>query len=738
MMHYENRLERMEDDLYRIFKLIDQHRLGHALDALENVMLTDTKSGGLDQLMEVKTDYGLMMQYWQNGFNDAQRGEVYDRLLQRLYTIAANVDVSRRNRSTHFWIALEHHPWLKRNDWSAATVCRLLEDFTASEALLGLEQPHVAGQKKRELYAKHEELMKCVFAYVVTAPQWTDGEAVAFQKMLLSPTVAVIDQQLMVSAVMLSAMLTFDVRKFKVLLEVYRQATVEEVRQRALVGWVMCLDERKAALYAGIQPLIDEVLSDEQCCRDLVELQMQMVYCRNAERDNREIQDKIIPDMMRGSNIKLTQHGLVEMDEDSLEDILHPEKSERDMEQMEQSMSRMADMQKQGVDIYFSGFSQMKRLPFFGFPANWFVPFYAQHPSISTIWENTRGKRFLRFVTEAGAFCDSDKYSLVMAFEKVVEHLPANMLEMIEKGEADPMPIGGEIDREEQSQPAYIRRMYLQNLYRFFMLYPDRSEFVNPFARRQAFFMTKPMMCGGQMQTHLTEMASFLMKRDYDAEALKVIENSVLTAPSPDYCLLRGTLLQRSQEGKAAQVLEWFARAVEMEQGNERALAGYARAAFNCQRYDEALATYMKLLEMKPESKSYMLNAAICLTNLHRNDEAEKVLFKLNYLYPDDMQVSSVLAWVLTLVGKYEQAETLFQQLNAGGKPRLSDILNHGYCYWLAGKTRQAIDCFRLFKHGEGNEDYDLEKEFMVTEVELLAAHDICEVDIRMMLDAVR
>ena len=51
------------------------------------------------------------------------------------------------------------------------------------------------------------------------------------------------------------------------------------------------------------------------------------------------------------------------------------------MEKLEASMKRMNDMQRQGSDVYFGGFSQMKRFPFFSVVANWFMPFYLHHPA---------------------------------------------------------------------------------------------------------------------------------------------------------------------------------------------------------------------------------------------------------------------------------------------------------------------------------------------------------------------
>ncbi|MBR1448124.1 MAG: hypothetical protein IJ588_05180 [Prevotella sp.] len=726
------------EELRKVVGLLEQCKLGPAINALENVLLINPGMGNMDALLAIKNDYSLMLQYWERGFEDAQREQLYGQLLARLYVLTANIITQRKMHQEPFWIGIYQRPRQVRKDWSMNNVRSQLENFTSEVALLELESPQQREEKAKTLYEEHQMLMQDLFGYILTSRLWTENLAKAFEDLLLSPTVDPVDQQLIVSAVTLSAMQMFGINKFQLLLKVYRQATVEQVRQRALVGWVLAIDERKTRLYPALQQMVSEVLADKRCCQEVTELQMQMVYCMNAEDDQQTIRDEILPEIMNGNNIRLTQRGLVEMDEDSLEDILHPDAAERNMEKMEQSMHRMADMQKQGADIYFGGFSQMKRFTFFNDLSNWFVPFYPQHPSISHIWNNTKNKRFLQIITQVGAFCDSDKYSFVLAFEYVLGRLPASMLQMIENGEASPMPVGGEISEEEQSQPAFMRRMYLQNLYRFFRLYGSRNEFPSPFAMPQAIFFGKAIFSRSGLQGSLLEMGNFLYKRKYYDAAKGVIANLDEERRNFNYYVLQGMLQQRKPDFTSMSALESFARAIKVQPDSEQALAGYARAAFNAQGYEAALEKYEQLLEIKPDSKNYQLNAAICLSNLERNEEAEMRLFKLNYLYPDDRSVNHVLAWVLTLNGKYEQADKLYNDLLSVEKPKSLDILNYGYCHWVAGETMVAIAAFRQFMNTPGCEDYDMEKEFYDTSHKMLSERGISDVEISMMLDSLR
>lgn len=74
------------------------------------------------------------------------------------------------------------------------------------------------------------------------------------------------------------------------------------------------------------------------------------------------------------------------------------------MERAEESMQRMMEMQKQGADIYFGGFSQMKRFPFFSSVSNWFVPFSKQNPDMEEALDKLGDTKLVDTMLGAGPF----------------------------------------------------------------------------------------------------------------------------------------------------------------------------------------------------------------------------------------------------------------------------------------------------------------------------------------------
>ena len=695
--------------------------LGEAITATDNFLAIHPHQVNIDRLFAIRTDYQLMADYWRRGFKDPQLPSLYDTLLKRMYVLYANIANAYNIRHTPLLSSLYYRSHTAARDWAPQNIREDLEAFVSEVAMLELEAPHTAEPKRKELYARHYRSMVELFDYILTSGMWTDGFSSAMEEMLLSPTIDSSDQQLMVTGVMLATVNCFDITKFRLLIHLYEKSTDEEVRQRALIGWAFAIDTEIAqSIYAEENTLVEKLLENEACCQELVELQKQLIYCIDAERDRATIQNEIMPDLMKQQGFRITRNGIEENDESDLNEILHPDETEANLERVEASFHKMLDMQKQGSDIYFGGFSQMKRFPFFNELANWFIPFDFNHPDLAVVSEKFRNSKFLHSVVRSAPFCNSDQYSFALAFEQVVSKIPANYLEFMENSEASFY----EFAAEEKSTPTFIRRMCLQDLYRFFRLFKDRDAFWNIFDPEvhDYLILSKPTFSRTHVETSFNDVTAFLLKKNRRSEAEAMLDNYGEHRRDYQYYMMSAWL---GREPKAN-----YAQALALQPDSERALAGYARALFNEGAYQEALDAYDKLLIQQPDKKSYLLNKAVCLTNLKRYDEAERVLFRLNYEAEDDANVNRVLAWALTCDGKYEQAEKFYNQLLSEEEPAEDDLLNYGFCLWFSGHIDEAADCFHryLMVSGEPKES------IVENELELIRAKGITEPEIQMML----
>ncbi len=681
-----------------IFSQLGRGDLGGAMDSLESFLATHPHQVNADRLHALRSEFDLMSDYWKRGFKDPQLPALFQKLVQRMYVLSMNICKEHDIRHSSFFSSIFMRLHMTARDWSPSNIRDDLEMFVSETAMLELEPENKRQAREKELYENHQHQMSLLFDHILTSDLWTDAAASAIENILLSPTVDVNDQLLMLSAMTLTNFEYFDMAKFRTLVHVYEKSTDESVRQRALVGWALSTNAKETmTIYPEIKTLIDQVLEDEKHCLELVELQKQLIFCISAEQDNATIQREIMPDLMKGQGFYMTEKGIVEKDENSIEDIISPDKQEQMLEKMEEGYQRMVNMQRQGSDIYFSGFSHMKRYPFFYDLSNWFVPFFKQHPAVKGVLEKMGMEHFMDILVTKGPFCNSDKYSFVFAFDQVFNQIPANLRQLIERGEASLSEWG----EQELHNPVFIRRIYLQDLYRFFRLFRDRSEFRNLFDESDVpyIFCNRPIFSGTQLESYFNDVVAFMLKRKRLVEACCILDNYSESQRDFQFYMMAGYLsLNFHKELETLHSVgteELYLKALQFQPDNEKALSGYARSLFLIHDYQKALETYEKLLTINPK-KSYILNKAVCLLKLNQSSAAVKDLYKMNYESPDDTAVTRVLAWALVREGKYEAADKIYSDL-LNGDVLPDDLLNYGYCLWFSGRISEAADCFRRF-----------------------------------------
>lgn len=708
--------------LERVFRQLTDGNAGLTIAELETYLAAWPNAQTSERLRNIKEEYTLLADYWQMGVSDPQREQHYQNMLQRLYVLAGNIAIFRHRNASSFLHSLYASVRQQGTRWSLDEVRKEMENFVSNIALLELEPEQQREEKRQALYKDHQQALNRLFNFVVTSSIWTDSVGSTMEQLLLTPTIDSMDQQLLTSAITLSLMNRFDMAKFRTLVKVYLNSYDEHVRQRALVGWALSIDDDFLKVYPDLIKDFSKLLESKRICNELTELQIQLIYTLNAERDKNTMQEEIIPELMKNQNLTMTDHGLVEREEDELEEALHPEASEERMERLESTFRRMQQMQRQGSDIFFSGFSHMKRYPFFYDMSNWLMPFYMQHPDIQQFLQRLKSTEFLERITSMTPFCNSDKYSFVIAFQEVITQLPEKMRKMLEDGEAS---FGAEeVDEETQQQPAYIRRCYLMDLYRFFRLFPNRQALINPFdtskdrdgngnAAGLCLFLTSVLFENTPMDERKMEVLPVLKKHQMKNTLHRLLNSIPFEKHDLQYYFWK----------------EDYKAVLEIDPDNERALLALGRQAFRLRMFDEALDYFEHLLLLQPEKKTYQLNKAVCQTHLDDYEEALQVLYRLNYEEPDNVAVLRALAWTLLCADRIDQATDRYAELTSKDDATSEDWLNQGYTQWIAHNIKEAVDSFKKSMELSGNDPED----FWLIEYPLLRAHDISDIDVALM-----
>ena len=685
----------------------------------------------------IASDYDLMMHYMLTGMGDPGRSELYSRLILRTYRLLGNIELS---------LQLQYNPdalSLFGADIKGLDVRDMrekLEGYVSDIALLSLDSQEQQDVKAQQLAERHQQYLSEVFINITGSAQWSHELAADMLSLILSPTVDIIDAQLLVSAIMMGALFIMDAEKVLTLMCIYEQAQSEKLRQRALVGWAFCLDKDGVASLSPVCNKLNDMLLREEVRNDLLELQMQIVYCQNAERDEERIRKEVMPTLLNNQSYEITKFGIREKDDDTLEDILHPDNEERKIEELESGIQKIIDMQRQGADIYFGGFSRMKRFGFFYTLANWFMPFYAEHPQLQHLSADFLDSSYMKKIFEQGPFCDSDKYSFVLGLSSVFNQLPANIREMLKNGEASLGVIGS--DEGQTMTPAYYRRLYLQDLYRFFKLNDYRRCFYNPFQKREGHMLLANEIYRSSLHNQAVRMVRFLYQRQMFKEAQALLM-PFYDGSSVHDISLRALIAMKQGEYVMAESL--YQKAFEIEPSNEHLLKGYAMSAFYSGDFDEAAQLFEQLLDAHPDSRKYKLDLAISYINNDRVDEGVKLLFELNYKFPADVNVKRALACGFLYTGQLGKAVKLYDEIIVDESVSAVDYLNAGYCAWFDRRVEEAAKCFagylsRLSGEKDNHAVDALQQSSVLLEkfeddLLLLTKYGITEVEMRLMTD---
>lgn len=728
---------------YEIYiPLIAKHNVGKALRAMKETIAEDKLPGYIVARYEdVKNDYRLMQDAMMRGLRDDKIDEVYADIMRKVYGASLDVLIEEKvKRYSSFAYARVSAQQTEAHPDAVRTV---LEAYVQDMAMMAFEPENTRKAKMEKLTADHHAYMKQLFNALLVAPMWNDRRAADFADLLLSPTIDRDNALLLVSAVMLATMNVNDPYKWDMLAEVYVRATDKVLKMRALVGWVLSLpyDPRGPRLFPFVQERIKAMLADKTTLKQMLDMQMQMLFCCNADADNEEIQRNIMPTLIKNTNLQMTRLGIVEKEDDPMKDIMDPNAAERDMEEMERKYRKMMDMQKQGSDIYFGGFSKMKTFPFFNDLCNWFAPFNAAHPALGAARERLAGSTFLNNLMENGPFCDSDKYSFALAIAQIMDRMPDNVKEMLNSDAT----LGPTVSKEEQENPAYICRSYLQSLYRFFRLYRSKRDFLNPFILDEledndgnALFMSYKLLACPEMEENAVALCGFLLKRKMMRELMSM---AICYKSSQNPRLVRFLALVPMTDGKWQEAYDLFA-SVSEDQHTEESLRGMAHCCMSLKRFGEAVAIYRRLLAMHPDSFSYQLNLAVCLMSSDAFsscgdaascgdvasscgasscgdassceassslggkvearpnkvvEEGTKLLYKLDYEHPNNANVRRVLAWCMMLQGNFDKAIDIYTRLLSQPDAVSADRLNAAYAHWLSRDVARAVALLREY-----------------------------------------
>lgn len=644
--------------------LLNQGLVHRALQEIRKKAAEHPHESFMERVGACEMELEYMETYMFKGFKDEKRDEMYQRMKRKLCNLWYDITVKETLRDTAYTRDLQKTLWSKDLSAEALQTSLIIEADAKT----------------------HHEALSTAFLALLTSYHWSSQQVEEWVPFLTSQRTSQVDAATLVSALSLSVLVNFSANKMDSLVRIYLESNDEMVRQRALVGVFMAMSFVKPNMMDEAQQCLDALFKgDEEVGNAIMQLQLQMVTCSNVDKDIKEIQTKIMPDILRNQPFEITSEGIKEKEEK--DDILDPGAEERRLEAMEKSVKRMLEMQKNGVDIFFHGFMQMKRFPFFYKMVNWFVPFYNEHPDLDSYRANMPQSEFMDKIMQKGPFCNSDKYSFFISLSTTMNSLPQNVRDALNNGEIGPLGMNSEGIHEDD--PSFIRMKYLQDLFRFFRLNPFATSVNNPFEKTMEYRMWIAIR-HNVTDKDLCEMCEHVMKKA-DAEVVKVVVPELMNAftdkDSFDYLSCKAAYM--AQQGRNERAMELYAKCLTLKKNHPATMRGYAKMAYMVKQYSTAAFIYDALATLFPDRKSYTINYCMAMVMDGKVETVLNTLYKLQYESLEDEGINNVLGWALLYAGKAEQAYEVYMKI---GSKDFSFVINKAYSQICTGRFADAVE----------------------------------------------
>lgn len=735
-----------EKDIYDIQKkvasLLEQQRLQEALNQMEKSLEGFANWELQTQYDEITTAYRYMLEYLSKGINDAERNKLHRDLIGRTFLLNDSVTVSllKELSNRFYYVTLRR----KNGNESVAPLMQELEEDAENKAMSELLQTEDKDKVvTTKLLEAHEEHLSALFYTLWTQGLWNAGERNDVKQLLQSLLIPANDLALAVSAVTLSLSELFDPQKVLFLCDAY-ESKETIISQRALVGlFLACYNyDKRIPYYPELHACLQILCDDDVFVNRLLNVQIQFLRSRETQKINRKMQEEIIPAMMKNPAIRNQKMGL-DFEKEMQEEDINPDWEEwADKAGIKDKLIEMTELQMEGADVYMTTFSQLKGFSFFQQLPNWFRQFEVQQPDIQKVLPTKELEKsfIIKAIANSSFFCNSDKYSFFLAMQQIPEEQRNAFVHQIEEqNDAQKESSEGMNEKlSEEKKAEMLSNQYIQDLYRFFKLYPRRYEFLDPFQSTLNLQTCNTLATAIQRPTVTRTIAEYFLKKGYYEEAYESF--SRLTALNDENYLPNAELYQKAgyclqKMGLLEMALEDYQKADILKPDSLWNLRHLAQCCRLLKKNEEALTCYLQAESIEPENLSLLLQTGECMVQLRQYDEAFARFFKVEYLDSKSSKAWRAIGWCSFVTGKLKQAQKYYLKLLNRPKPLMVDYLNAGHVAWASGENAMAVEYYyKALSLCKQNKDFF---EQFYNDKEDLLAQGIDENDIPLMRDAI-
>lgn len=586
-----------------------------------------------------------------------------------------------------------------------------LEKFVSREAMLFLNHDlskEEQDQASARLYQEWEEYREKIFGRFVSSGHWTDEECAAVKDTILSPTVDSLTSQLLVSAITLSAATVFDMGKFTLLYDIYRLTDDDEVKVRALLGWLLVSTncgcyEQQPDFRSFAEQLTEDCKNDPDLLADIIKAQKMLAVTVFSEQKSIDYTNDIMSSLSKRflGDLKNKVADLLDADED-MRNLFEIDEDEETSEEESPIRSvdintdedgvdnlnvgvdsplSMDEMMDKGIDILLPQFKMLRdQTDFFTHLYNWFMPFYLKNPHVTEALGFVDEKRkFCKAFCSTARSCPADAYSLANLIISHPNEIPENIVDCYDDPEdegdgsepADEEEIVNEFFKEPGEHRAKrIRINYIRNLLRFSKFYKGKDELFTILDELDDDKPAYAVLAGPLFQDEFFDkyrmaIARYSFRREFP-DMVEVMLEGVPCDTLEMHFMKGWVCMQKEDDHSLRMAVSHFKEMLKMQPDMKQVYLQLGICYRNLIQVDEYLENFDKLMGFKDsfseeELFELKLDKLKFIVMNNRFEEAMPLAYELDYTHPENQMAGALLTQLLIKIGG-EHAEENFQK----------------------------------------------------------------------------
>ncbi|WFE83084.1 tetratricopeptide repeat protein [Parabacteroides chongii] len=704
----------------RIIGSLDSKELKNAFDSIQALISGSRELSFQDKLNELQDTYKYMLRYRIEGAKDPMQEQIYNKIQTSSYELA--------DRIRHKALAVESPLAF----YSRRRSLKVQPNLTFENLHLQLSKHYATGNN-----AEYDAILMVLFNKIWVSDPFTVEEAFVIKNILFDNELPFTTGCQIVSSLMLGLQAAFDLEKLMLLFDAAGHEN-EEIKVRALISILLTLYvyRKRTALYPQIINRLDALSETPGFTKAIRTITLRFILARETEKITRKLQNEIIPEMMKLSPKISNKINLKDITPEQLGEEMNPEWENIFADSsLGKKMEEFSELQQEGADVMHSTFVHLKSFPFFRELSNWLLPFTTEHSSFGDRFNQNNGeKQMLDSMTLAAFMCNSDKYSLYFSMMQLPEEAKKMMMNQFDSQASEMIQQNKEELISKRGKLETITGQYIQDLYRFFKIYPGHLDFNDIFTMPLDFHNLSILRPYISDEESLSSIAEYYLRKNYFSDALTIFNQLAETNQESDILFQKiGYCKQMNNDLQGA--LEAYLRADLLNPGSKWVIRRIAGCYRSLKEPEEALKYYRRYEKLNPDNLSITISIGHCYLELRNYSEALKCFYKVDYLDSNN-KAWRPIAWCSFLTGKYDQARNYYKKILAN-QPNTQDLLNAGHTEWALQNIKGAIEFYRQAVEKENRDFYKFQEEFNQDIPDLIVA-GIEDTEISLMMDQLR